>query len=76
MLIFVYCSFVSLYDPPQQFFCCYSAIDKFIVCQEELMCLFDICPVCCERSDRSIVQQEGTFLKIKQVRFCLHSRPF
>ncbi|XP_077061940.1 uncharacterized protein LOC143714600 [Siphateles boraxobius] len=45
----------------------HNGIDKFIVCQEELMCLFDICPACCERSDSSIVQQEGTFLKIKQV---------
>ncbi|XP_051993116.1 uncharacterized protein LOC127651377 [Xyrauchen texanus] len=34
---------------------------------EELMGLFVICPACCERSDSSIVQQEGTFLKIKQV---------
>ncbi|XP_051969883.1 uncharacterized protein LOC127634387 [Xyrauchen texanus] len=39
----------------------------FIVCQEELMGLFVICPACCERSDSSIMQQEGTFLKIKQV---------
>ncbi|XDV26303.1 hypothetical protein PO909_030053 [Leuciscus waleckii] len=52
-----------------------NAIDKFIVCQEELMALFAICPACCERSDSSIVQQEGTFVKIKQVRFCLRSRP-
>ncbi|KAG5275498.1 hypothetical protein AALO_G00121010 [Alosa alosa] len=44
-----------------------SGIDKFIVCQEELMGLFAICPACCERSDSSIVQQEGTFVKIKQV---------
>ncbi|XP_051952543.1 uncharacterized protein LOC127622482 [Xyrauchen texanus] len=45
----------------------HNGIDKFIVCQEELMGLFVICPACCERSDSSIVQQEGTFLKIKQV---------
>ncbi|XP_056461296.1 uncharacterized protein LOC130401513 [Gadus chalcogrammus] len=45
----------------------HNCIDKFIVCQEELMGLFAICPACCERSDRSIVQQEGTFVKIKQV---------
>ncbi|CAL8384260.1 unnamed protein product [Gadus morhua 'NCC'] len=45
----------------------HNCIDKFIVCQEELMGLFAICPACCERSDSSIVQQEGTFVKIKQV---------
>ncbi|XP_026100436.1 uncharacterized protein LOC113071285 isoform X1 [Carassius auratus] len=45
----------------------HNGIDKFIVCQEELMGLFAICPACCERSDSSIVQQEGTFVKIKQV---------
>ncbi|XP_051978414.1 uncharacterized protein LOC127640069 isoform X3 [Xyrauchen texanus] len=45
----------------------HNGIDKFIVCQEELMGLFVICPACCERSDSSIMQQEGTFLKIKQV---------
>ncbi|XP_052463241.1 uncharacterized protein LOC128020674 [Carassius gibelio] len=53
----------------------HNGIDKFIVCQEELMGLFAICPACCERSDSSIVQQEGTFVKIKQVRLCLRSRP-
>jgi hypothetical protein len=37
------------------------------------MGLFAICPACCERSDSSIVQQEGTFVKIKQVQFCLCS---
>ncbi|CAL8282634.1 unnamed protein product [Gadus morhua 'NCC'] len=45
----------------------HNCIDKFNVCQEELMGLFAICPACCERSDSSIVQQEGTFVKIKQV---------
>ncbi|CAL8238179.1 unnamed protein product, partial [Merluccius merluccius] len=43
-----------------------NGIDKFIVCQEELMSLFALCPACCEESDSSIVQQEGTFIKIEQ----------
>ncbi|CAL8254931.1 unnamed protein product [Boreogadus saida] len=43
-----------------------NGIDKFIVCQEELMALFAICPACCEKSDSRIVQQEGTFVKIEQ----------
>ncbi|CAL8302994.1 unnamed protein product [Arctogadus glacialis] len=42
-----------------------NGIDKFIVCQEELMALFAICPACCEKSDSRIVQQEGTFVKIE-----------
>ncbi|KAK0130742.1 hypothetical protein N1851_033497 [Merluccius polli] len=42
-------------------------IDKFIVCQEELMSLFALCPACCEKSDSSIVQQEGTFIKSRSV---------
>ncbi|CAL8391588.1 unnamed protein product [Arctogadus glacialis] len=53
-----------------------NGIDKFIVCQEELMALFAICPACCEKSDSRIVQQEGTFVKIEQVGFCLHCRPY
>ncbi|KAK0131408.1 hypothetical protein N1851_033900 [Merluccius polli] len=44
-----------------------NGIDKFIVCQEELMSLFALCPACCEKSDSSIVQQEGTCIKIEQV---------
>ena len=40
------------------------------------MALFAICPACCEKSDSRIVQQEGTFVKIEQVGFCLHCRPY
>ncbi|XP_059910893.1 uncharacterized protein LOC132459978 [Gadus macrocephalus] len=59
----------ELFDEEQPYTCDphHNCIDKFIVCQEELMGLFAICPACCERSDSSIVQQEGTFVKIKQV---------
>ncbi|CAL8404564.1 unnamed protein product [Boreogadus saida] len=51
-----------------------NGIDKFIVCQEELMALFAICPACCEKSDSRIVQQEGTFVKIEQVCACGYQR--
>ena len=40
------------------------------------MSLFGLCPACCEKLDSSIVQQEGTFIKIEQVGFCIHSRPY
>ncbi|CAL8234110.1 unnamed protein product [Arctogadus glacialis] len=43
------------------------ALTNSLFAKKELMGLFAICPACCERSDSSIVQQEGTFVKIKQV---------
>ncbi|KAL1252281.1 hypothetical protein QQF64_020077 [Cirrhinus molitorella] len=47
--------------------------DKFIVCRSQLMSLFTICPACCEETQGKVEKQEGTFVKIKQVRGCLCS---
>ena len=46
----------------------YSGPDKYIVCKDQLMALFTICPACCSESNGRMVQQGGTFIKIKQVR--------
>ncbi|KAF3840279.1 hypothetical protein F7725_018996, partial [Dissostichus mawsoni] len=43
------------------------AADKFIVCQSQLMSLFTICPACCGETQGYVEQQEGTYIKIKQV---------
>ncbi|XP_030212042.1 uncharacterized protein LOC115543701 [Gadus morhua] len=67
----VLCEEPSLTCDPHQ-----NGIDKFIVCQEELMARFAICPVCSEKSDSTIGQQEGAFVRMEQVGFCLHSRPY
>lgn len=50
------------------FFFFFSAADKLIVCQSQLMSLFTICPACCGETQGSVEKQEGTFVKIKQVR--------
>ncbi|XP_028435206.1 uncharacterized protein LOC114556491 [Perca flavescens] len=50
----------SLNDP--------NVADKFIVCLSQLMCLFTICSVCCGETQGQIEYQEGTYIKIKQVR--------
>ncbi|XP_010766756.1 uncharacterized protein [Notothenia coriiceps] len=44
-----------------------NAADKFIVCQAQLMSLFTICPSCCGETQGNVEQQEGTYIKIKQV---------
>ncbi|XP_010793701.1 uncharacterized protein isoform X1 [Notothenia coriiceps] len=44
-----------------------NAADKFIVCQTQLMSLFTICPSCCGETQGNVEQQEGTYIKIKQV---------
>ncbi|KAJ4936467.1 hypothetical protein JOQ06_001059, partial [Pogonophryne albipinna] len=44
-----------------------NAADKFIVCQSQLMSLFTICPSCCGETQGNVEQQEGTYIKIKQV---------
>lgn len=49
-------------------FLIFSAADKYIVCRSQLMSLFTICPACCEETQGKIEKQEGTFVKIKQVR--------
>jgi len=46
----------------------FSAADKFIVCQSQLMSLFTICPACSGETQGNVEKQEGTFVKIKQVR--------
>ena len=45
-----------------------SNIDKYVVCHTQLMMLFATCPSCFEATQASIVRQEGTFIKIQQVR--------
>ncbi|CAM4572695.1 unnamed protein product [Leuciscus chuanchicus] len=40
--------------------------DKYIVCKDQLMALFTICPACCSESNGRMVQQAGTFIKINQ----------
>ncbi|KAJ4922275.1 hypothetical protein JOQ06_021619, partial [Pogonophryne albipinna] len=42
-------------------------LTKFIVCQTQLMSLFTICPSCCGETQGNVEQQEGTYIKIKQV---------
>ncbi|KAI4805509.1 hypothetical protein KUCAC02_010119 [Chaenocephalus aceratus] len=44
-----------------------NAADKFIVYQTQLMSLFTICPSCCGETQGNVEQQEGTYIKIKQV---------
>ncbi|XP_059358951.1 uncharacterized protein LOC132097008 [Carassius carassius] len=49
----------SLSDP--------NAIDKFIVCQRQLLSLFTACPACCRETQGHIMHPEATFIKVKQV---------
>ncbi|KAJ4947945.1 hypothetical protein JOQ06_009974 [Pogonophryne albipinna] len=50
-------------------FCFFSVLlTKFIVCRTQLMSLFTICPSCCGETQGNVEQQEGTYIKIKQVR--------
>ncbi|KAF3841455.1 hypothetical protein F7725_007317 [Dissostichus mawsoni] len=37
------------------------------LCQSQLMSLFTICPACCGETQGYVEQQEGTYIKIKQV---------
>ncbi|XP_077069958.1 uncharacterized protein LOC143722443 [Siphateles boraxobius] len=48
----------SLSDP--------NAVDKFIVCQRQLLSLFTVCPACCGETQGHIMHPEGTFIKVKQ----------
>ncbi|XP_059361052.1 uncharacterized protein LOC132098844 [Carassius carassius] len=48
----------SLSDP--------NAVDKFIVCQRQLLSLFTVCPACCGETQGRIMHPEGTFIKVKQ----------
>ncbi|KAI4828836.1 hypothetical protein KUCAC02_022908, partial [Chaenocephalus aceratus] len=54
-------------EPLQQTNVDLNAADKFIVCQTQLMSLFTICPCCCGETQGNVEQQEGTYIKIKQV---------
>ncbi|KAK1888602.1 54S ribosomal protein L37 mitochondrial [Dissostichus eleginoides] len=54
-------------EPLQQTNFDLNAADKFIVCQSQLMSLFTICPACCGETQGYVEQQEGTYIKIKQV---------
>ncbi|KAJ4942396.1 hypothetical protein JOQ06_012262 [Pogonophryne albipinna] len=54
-------------EPLQQTNVDLNAADKFIVCQTQLMSLFPICPSCCGETQGNVEQQEGTYIKIKQV---------
>lgn len=48
-------------------FLVFSAVDKFIVCQRQLLSLFTVCPTCCGETQGHIMHPEGTFIKVKQV---------
>ncbi|KAF3842820.1 hypothetical protein F7725_001669 [Dissostichus mawsoni] len=54
-------------EPLQQTNFDLNAADKFIVCQSQLMSLFTICPACCGETQGYVEQQEGTYIKIKQL---------
>ncbi|XP_048035479.1 uncharacterized protein LOC125260979 [Megalobrama amblycephala] len=57
----------SLSDP--------NAVDKFIVCQRQLLSLFTVCPACCGETQGHIMHPEGTFIKVKQAcRTCGYER--
>ncbi|XP_059420266.1 uncharacterized protein LOC132155477 [Carassius carassius] len=43
-----------------------NAVDKFIVCQRQLLSLFTVCPACCGETQGHIMHPEGTFIKVKQ----------
>ncbi|XP_077091529.1 uncharacterized protein LOC143742526 [Siphateles boraxobius] len=55
-------------EPQQESHPDLNAADKFIVCQSQLMSLFTICPTCYGETQGNVEKQEGTFVKIKQVR--------
>ena len=45
----------------------FSNTDKYIVCKDELMALFKMCPACREETAPEIVRSQGTLIVIEQV---------